>query len=74
MSANRNLDFVSGQAAAIVKAGGSTIQEECDEVFNTNGPMQVGSCVMTNAGRLNTNFLIHTVGPSLNQLTAKSNY
>ena len=36
--------------------------------------MQVGSCVMTNAGRLNSNFLIHTVGPSFNQLTAKSNY
>lgn len=34
----------------------------------------MGSCILTNSGRLKTKFLIHSVGPSFNQLTTKTNY
>jgi O-acetyl-ADP-ribose deacetylase (regulator of RNase III) len=65
-SADRTLYHNSGLAGAIAHQGGPTIQEQSDHYLNINGPLNVGACTMTQAGRLSSNFIIHCVGPTYN--------
>ena len=63
-SANTNLKHNStGVAKAILDAGGEAIQEECDRLFNEQGPILEGQVVATTAGKLPFKEVIHAVGP-----------
>ena len=58
-AANSYLKHGRGVAAAIVRKGGSTIQDESDKI----GFVPVGSAVITTAGKLSSKAVIHVVGP-----------
>jgi O-acetyl-ADP-ribose deacetylase (regulator of RNase III) len=58
-AANEYLNLGSGVAGAIREAGGSAIQEECNEI----GFCPVGSAVITTGGSLKAEYVIHAVGP-----------
>lgn len=58
-AANEFLNLGSGVAGAIREAGGSGIQDECNEIGNC----ATGSAVMTGAGNLHAKYVIHAVGP-----------
>ena len=62
-AANSYLKHGGGVAAAIVRRGGRIIQEESDKI----GFVPVGSAVITSAGKLPCNAIIHTVGPMMGE-------
>jgi O-acetyl-ADP-ribose deacetylase (regulator of RNase III) len=61
--ANSFLKHGGGVAGAIVRKGGSIIQVESDKI----GFVPVGSSVITTAGNLPCNAIIHTVGPKMGE-------
>jgi O-acetyl-ADP-ribose deacetylase (regulator of RNase III) len=54
-AANNYLQLGAGVAGAIRRAGGPSIQEECDR----HGPIAVGEAAITGAGNLPVRFVIH---------------
>jgi O-acetyl-ADP-ribose deacetylase (regulator of RNase III) len=58
-AANKSLILGGGVAGAIRNFGGPSIQEECNEI----GPIEAGEAVVTGAGNLKANYVIHAVGP-----------
>jgi O-acetyl-ADP-ribose deacetylase len=58
-AANSYLQHGGGVAGAIVRKGGSIIQEESDRI----GFVQVGQCAVTSGGKLPAQHVIHAVGP-----------
>lgn len=62
-AANSYLKHRGGVAAAIVRKGGITIQEESDKI----GFVPVGSAAITTAGRLQSKSVIHAVGPRMGE-------
>ncbi len=56
-AANSHLRHGGGVAGAIVRKGGGIIQEESDLI----GYVPVGESVVTTAGRLPANYVMHTV-------------
>ena len=58
-AANSSLILGAGVAGAIRAKGGSTIQQECDEI----GGCPVGGAVITTGGNLKARHVIHAVGP-----------
>ncbi|MCD4654484.1 macro domain-containing protein [bacterium] len=60
-AANSRLQLGSGVAGAILKKGGSNIQDECNAI----GQCDVGNAVMTGAGNLKVKNIIHAVGPTM---------
>lgn len=60
-AANSYLQHGGGVAAAIVRKGGSIIQEESNKI----GFVPVSGAVVTTAGRLPCKAVIHTVGPRM---------
>ncbi|SUJ30984.1 O-acetyl-ADP-ribose deacetylase [Sphingobacterium spiritivorum] len=65
-AANTSLLGGGGVDGAIHKAGGSEILHECQKIRNKQGGCKVGEAVITTAGSLPANFVIHTVGPVWN--------
>ena len=61
--ANSFLKHGGGVAGAIVRKGGNIIQVESDKI----GFVPVGSSVITTAGNLPCNAIIHTVGPKMGE-------
>ncbi|MBY9005826.1 MAG: macro domain-containing protein [Candidatus Lokiarchaeota archaeon] len=61
--ANTQLIMGGGVAGAILRKGGSKIQEEADQ----KAPILVGEAVITNGGNLKAKYIIHTVGPILGE-------
>lgn len=59
-AADSRLSGGGGVCAAIHRAGGPSIMEECRRI----GGCPVGEAVVTTAGTLNARYVIHTVGPS----------
>ncbi len=57
--AQHNLVLGSGFGNAIAMRGGSSIQEE----LKTHGTISTGEAVITSAGELKSNYIIHAVGP-----------
>ena len=53
----------SGVDGAIHEAGGQSILEECKEIICRQSKCNVGQAVITKAGVLPSNYVIHTVGP-----------
>jgi len=62
-AASAGLVIGSGVDAAIHRAGGPSIMEECDRVRERQGGCPTGHAVATTAGNLPAKKLIHTVGP-----------
>ena len=64
-AANSSLLGGGGVDGAIHRAGGPQILGECMQVRNRQGGCKVGEAVMTNAGDLPAEKVIHTVGPRI---------
>lgn len=62
-AANSRLKAGGGVDGAIHKAGGNSIQIECNKIINEIGSLPAGEAVATSAGNLKAKFIIHTVGP-----------
>ena len=62
-AANDRLQHGGGVAGAIVRAGGWIIQEESNKI----GFVPVGSAAITTAGKLPAKFVIHAVGPRMDE-------
>jgi O-acetyl-ADP-ribose deacetylase (regulator of RNase III) len=71
-AANSYLKHGGGVAAAIVRKGGTTIQEESDRIVTSKGPVPVETSVATTAGKLSCKAVIHTVGPRLRKAVRSS--
>ena len=67
-AANNDLQLGGGVAGAIRRAGGPTIQEECD----AHGPVRVGEAAITGAGKLRARFVIHAASMSLGGRTTRA--
>ena len=59
-AANEELILGSGVAEAILRAGGASIQKECDSL----SPIREGEAVITGAGNLPHEYVIHAVAPN----------
>lgn len=59
-AANNDLQLGGGVAGAIRRAGGPSIQDECD----AHGSIKVGAAAITGAGRLHARFVIHAASMS----------
>jgi O-acetyl-ADP-ribose deacetylase len=66
-AANNELQLGGGVAGAIRRAGGPSIQEECD----AHGPVRVGEAAITGAGRLRARFVIHAASMALGGRTTR---
>ncbi len=62
-AANEHLRHGGGVAAAIVRAGGRSIQEESDRWVAAHGPLSPGVAAVTGGGALPARFVVHTAGP-----------
>lgn len=62
-AANSGLLGGGGVDGAIHRAGGPTILEACKKIRETQGRCPTGQAVITHAGNLNANHVVHTVGP-----------
>lgn len=65
-AANTSLLGGGGVDGAIHRAGGKAILEECMTIRNRQGGCAVGEAVITTAGNLPAQKVIHTVGPRWN--------
>lgn len=65
-AANTCLLGGGGVDGAIHRAGGSDILEECRKIVARQGGCKVGEAVITTAGNLPAQYVIHTVGPVWN--------
>jgi O-acetyl-ADP-ribose deacetylase (regulator of RNase III) len=65
-AANTSLLGGGGVDGAIHRKGGKQILEECIAIRNRQGGCDVGQAVITTAGSLPSQFVIHTVGPVWN--------
>ncbi|HEY5610925.1 MAG TPA: macro domain-containing protein [Thermoanaerobaculia bacterium] len=62
-AANSHLQHGGGVAGAIVRRGGSVIQEESNRI----GYVPVGNAAVTTAGSLPCKYVIHAVGPRMGE-------
>ncbi len=65
-AANSSLLGGGGVDGAIHRAGGKQILEDCIEIRNRQGKCKTGDAVVTSAGNLPADYVIHTVGPVWN--------
>jgi O-acetyl-ADP-ribose deacetylase (regulator of RNase III) len=64
-AANGRLAHGGGVAAVIAHAAGASLVEEGDAIVRERGPVPVGEAVVTTAGRLPFQGVIHAVGPHM---------
>ncbi|NXP65862.1 PAR14 polymerase, partial [Chloropsis cyanopogon] len=62
-ASNEDLRHIGGLAAALSRAAGPALQEECDELVRKLGNLQPGDAVITRAGKLPCKNVIHAFGP-----------
>ncbi|XP_076120539.1 protein mono-ADP-ribosyltransferase PARP9 [Alosa pseudoharengus] len=70
-AANEELKHIGGLALALAIAGGSVIQQDSDKIIKRYGKVRTGEAVVTLAGNLRCNKVIHAVGPQLNRYATK---
>ena len=61
--ANEELKLLSGLSRALLKAGGDSIQSECDSYVVKNGKVPTGEAVCLGSGKLPCKKIIHAVPP-----------
>ena len=66
-AANNDLVLGAGVAGAIRRAGGPSIQDECD----AHGPVAVGEAAITGAGELHARYVLHAASMSLGGRTTR---
>lgn len=66
-AANSDLQLGGGVAGAIRRAGGPSIQDECD----AQGSIRVGEAALTGAGNLRARYVIHAASMSLGGRTTR---
>jgi O-acetyl-ADP-ribose deacetylase (regulator of RNase III) len=66
-AANNDLQLGGGVAGAIRRAGGPSIQDECD----AHGPIRVGEAAITGAGLLRARYVIHAASMGLGGQTTR---
>ncbi|XP_048202716.1 protein mono-ADP-ribosyltransferase PARP14 isoform X2 [Perognathus longimembris pacificus] len=66
-AANEDLMHVGGLAAALLKAAGPELQEDCDQIVKKKGKILPGNATISKAGRLPCHRMIHVVGPQWNE-------
>lgn len=66
-AANSSLLGGGGVDGAIHRKGGPAILEACRAIRNRQGKCKVGEAVITTAGELPAQYVIHTVGPVWNE-------
>lgn len=66
-AANTSLLGGGGVDGAIHRAGGKEILDECVKIRNKQGGCKTGEAVITTAGKLPAQYVIHTVGPVWNK-------
>ncbi|XP_043849442.1 protein mono-ADP-ribosyltransferase PARP14-like [Dromiciops gliroides] len=66
-AANKNLQHLGGLAAALSKAAGPELQRECDQIIQQQGKIPPGCAVVSSAGQLPYQQVIHAVGPRWKQ-------
>jgi putative ATPase len=64
-AANAHLAHGGGVALAIARAAGRALEDEGDAIVRERGPIPVGEAVVTTAGELTFQGVIHAVGPHL---------
>ncbi|KAJ8313475.1 hypothetical protein KUTeg_008972 [Tegillarca granosa] len=69
-AANERLGHGAGVAAVIARGAGYKLEEEGKEYIEQYGPIPVGECCHTTAGKLPYKYVIHTVGPRWNNSMA----
>ena len=62
-AANGRLAHGGGVAAIISRAAGPALQAESNDIVKNRGPIPTGSAVVTTAGKLPFEGVIHAVGP-----------
>ncbi|XP_044525985.1 protein mono-ADP-ribosyltransferase PARP14-like [Gracilinanus agilis] len=62
-AANENLKHDGGLAGALSEAAGPELQRECDRIVQQQGKIHPGYAVVSGAGRLPYQQVIHAVGP-----------
>ena len=62
-AANSSLMGGGGVDGAIHRAGGPAILEGCKKIVAAQGRLPTGQAVITSAGNMKANHVIHTVGP-----------
>jgi O-acetyl-ADP-ribose deacetylase (regulator of RNase III) len=65
-AANSSLLGGGGVDGAIHRKGGNEILEACKKIRSQQGKCKTGNAVITTAGKLPANYVIHTVGPVWN--------
>ena len=55
--------FKSGVSAALLKAGGSVIEQEANDILRERKQIPTGTVAITTAGELQAKHLLHVVGP-----------
>lgn len=66
-AANERLAHAGGIAAAIVRAGGWSIQQESSDWVHQHGPVSHAEPAYTRGGKLPARYIIHAVGPVWNE-------
>ncbi|XP_048202718.1 protein mono-ADP-ribosyltransferase PARP14 isoform X4 [Perognathus longimembris pacificus] len=62
-AANEDLRHIGGLAAALLKAAGPELQEDCDQIVKKKGKVLTGNATISKAGKLPCHHVIHAVGP-----------
>jgi putative ATPase len=66
-AANGGLAHGGGVAGAISRAAGPELDRESEAIVRERGPIPTGEAVVTTAGRLPFQGVVHTVGPRLGE-------